>query len=86
MFRPDWLTRDEFVGQLADADVGVSLHLARSSRATRAGRASSTTSRPACRCLASRGDTMSDLVAAHGLGRVVAPDDDDACARGAGLR
>ena len=78
-FRPRWLTRDDFIAHLRDADVGVSLH-----GPTLEGRYASRTRildylSADLPVLCTRGDTMSELVESNGLGRVVgAADVDDA--------
>jgi glycosyltransferase involved in cell wall biosynthesis len=80
VFRPRWLDRDDYVGQLSEADVGLSLH-----GTALEGRFASRTrvvdylyARLPVVCTS--GDTMSEVVAEHALGRVVAPGDPDAVA------
>ena len=80
VFRPEWLPREAYLEHLADADAGVSLH-----RPTLEGRYASRTRildylEAGLPVVCSAGDTMSDVVAQHGLGHVVAPGDVDACA------
>jgi glycosyltransferase involved in cell wall biosynthesis len=80
VFRPRWLERDDYTANLADADVGVSLH-----GETLEGRYASRTRildylETGLPVVAAHGDTMSDVVARHGLGRVVEPGDAAACA------
>lgn len=81
VFRPRWLSRDEYLEHLMDADVGVSLHAAGLE-----GRFASRTRvldylEAGLPVVCSSGDTMSDVVAAHGLGEIVRPQDADDCAR-----
>jgi glycosyltransferase involved in cell wall biosynthesis len=80
VFLPRWLDREEYLEHLMDADVGVSLHgqtlEARFASRTRV--LDYVTAGLPVVC--SRGDTMSELVAAHDLGRVVEPLDVDGCA------
>jgi glycosyltransferase involved in cell wall biosynthesis len=78
--RPPWLAHDEYRAHLADADVGISLH-----HATLESRYASRTRvvdylEAGLPVVASDGDAMAELVARHGLGRVVAPGDADGCA------
>ena len=80
MFRPRWLSREEYVEHLQDADVGISLH------------GDGLENRYASRTrvldylyaglpvVCSGGDTLSDLVASRALGRVVDPHDVQGCA------
>ena len=80
VFRPRWLSRDEYVGHLMDADVGVSLH-----GPTLEGLYASRTRVldylfAGLPVVCTSGDTMADLVASRGLGVVVEPLDADACA------
>jgi glycosyltransferase involved in cell wall biosynthesis len=81
LFRPQWLDRQQYLDHLGDADVGLALH-----GETLEGRFASRTRvldylAAGLPVLCSRGDTMSELVAAHGLGAVVEPLDVDGCAR-----
>lgn len=80
VFRPRWLSRAEYVDHLLDADAGLSLHTA-----TLEGRYASRTRvvdylYAGLPVVCTDGDTMSGVVAAHGLGRVVGPEDDAAVA------
>ena len=79
-FRPRWLPREEYVEHLLEADVGLSLH-----GSTLEGRYASRTRvldylLAGLPVVCTGGDTMSDLVAAHGLGAVVEPLDVEGCA------
>jgi hypothetical protein len=79
-FRPRWLERDEYVGHLLDADAGVVLH-----GHALEGRFASRTRvvdylEAGLPVVCSAGDTMSELVTAHGLGAAVAPLDVAGCA------
>lgn len=81
LFLPRWLGREEYLDHLMDADVGVSLH-----GHTLEGRFASRTRvldyvSAGLPVLCSRGDTMSELVAAEDLGEVVEPLDVEGCAR-----
>jgi glycosyltransferase involved in cell wall biosynthesis len=81
IFRPEWLGRSAYLNHLSDADVGLTLH-----GETLEGRFASRTRvldylSAGLPVLCSRGDTMSELVDAHGLGTVVEPLDVDGCAR-----
>jgi glycosyltransferase involved in cell wall biosynthesis len=79
-FLPRWLSREDFVAHLRDADVGISLN------------GSTLESRYATRTrvldylaaslpvICTRGDAMSHVVESHGLGRVVDPGDIDGTA------
>jgi glycosyltransferase involved in cell wall biosynthesis len=84
VFTPRWLERDDYLGHLLGADVGVVLHgqglEGRFASRTRIGDYLSTGLPVVC----SRGDTMSEFVAAHDLGRVVEPLDAGGCARAFG--
>jgi glycosyltransferase involved in cell wall biosynthesis len=80
IFRPQWLSRREYVDHLVDADVGVSLNgstlEARYASRTRVVDYLSAGLPVVC----TGGDTMSDLVAAGELGMVVDAGDVDGCA------
>lgn len=81
VFRPAWLSREEFVRHLADADVGLSLHTE-----SLEGRYATRTRvldylEAGLRVVCTRGDTMAEVVERHGLGEVVEPGDVDGCAR-----
>ena len=80
VFRPRWLSREEYLEHLADADVGVSLH-----EETLEARFASRTRlvdylEAGLPVVATSGDAMSAYVERYGLGRVVAPGDDAAVA------
>jgi glycosyltransferase involved in cell wall biosynthesis len=79
-FRPRWLSREEYVDHLLDADVGVSLH-----GPTLEGRFGTRTRvldylYAGLPVICTRGDAMSDLVAATGVGQAVEPLDVVGCA------
>jgi glycosyltransferase involved in cell wall biosynthesis len=81
VFRPDWLDRATYLDHLSEADVGLVTHAE-----TLEGRFATRTRvldylSVGLPVLCSRGDTMSEFVAAQGLGAVVAPLDVDGCAR-----
>jgi glycosyltransferase involved in cell wall biosynthesis len=80
VFRPERLDRDEYFDYLMDADVGISLH-----GHTLEGRYAARTRildylHAGLPVICSRGDTLAEVVAAHGLGRVVEPLDVAGCA------
>jgi glycosyltransferase involved in cell wall biosynthesis len=77
---PGWLTREEYFDHLHDADVGLSLH-----RPTLEGRFAARTRvldylSAGLPVVCTAGDTMSDLVAKHGLGSAVDAFDVAGCA------
>jgi glycosyltransferase involved in cell wall biosynthesis len=79
-FRPRWLSREDLIAHLQDADVGVSLN-----GSTLEGRYASRTRildylSAGLPVVCTRGDTMSELVESHGLGRVVDAADVDGAA------
>jgi glycosyltransferase involved in cell wall biosynthesis len=80
VFRSGWLTREDYMHQIADADVGLSLHgptlEARFASRTRIGDYLSARLPVVC----SEGDAMSAFVGERELGSVVPPLDVEACA------
>jgi glycosyltransferase involved in cell wall biosynthesis len=80
VFLPRWLDRDDYLQHLVHADVGISLH-AHTLEARFASRTRVLDYLEAgLPVVCSRGDTMSELVAAHDLGTVVEPLDHEGCA------